>query len=221
MADEAALSVVIADDHPVVLSGIKSLIQNDRMFQVLAACSDGISALKEIRELQPDLAVLDISMPGLTGVEVLRVLDKEKCKTRVIFLTALASDDQILEAVARGARGLMLKEMAADDLLECLRTVSAGALWLPKTLIEQAQKREQKRINEVESIDSSLTAREREIVLLVAEGLSNKEVARKTGVTEGTVKIHLHNIYQKLGVANRTTMAALAIMYRNRLQTGP
>jgi two-component system, NarL family, nitrate/nitrite response regulator NarL len=221
MADEAALSVVIADDHPIVLNGIRSLIQTDRMFQVRAACSDGIAALDKIRELQPDLAVLDMSMPGLTGVEVLRILEKEKCKTRVVFLTALASDIQILEAVARGARGLMLKEMAADDLLECLRTVSTGALWLPKPLIDQAQKREQKRMQEVDSIDSSLTAREREIVLLVAEGLSNKEVARRTGVTEGTVKIHLHNIYQKLGVANRTTMAALAMMYRDRLQPGP
>jgi RNA polymerase sigma factor (sigma-70 family) len=217
MTDEPALSVVIADDHPIVLSGLQTLINKDRMFQVVAACSDGISALNKIRETHPSLAVLDMSMPGLTGIEVLRALEKDNCKTRVVFLTALPSDDQILEVLSRGARGLMLKETAADDLLECLRSVSAGGRWLPKQVVDGALEREQKRNAEVNSIENTLTSRERELVLLVAEGLSNKEVARKVGVTEGTVKIHLHNIYKKLGVANRTTMAALATSYRDRL----
>ena len=217
MRDESALSVVLADDHPIVLSGLKSLIRNDRMFNVLAACPDGPSALNAIREARPELAVLDISMPGLTGVEVLRALSQERSRTRVIFLTALPTDDQILEAVALGARGLLLKEAAADELLACLRTVSTGARWLPAALLQQAQDREQKRKDELDAIENALTPRERELVLLVAEGLSNKEVARKLGVTEGTVKIHLHNSYQKLGVANRTTMATLALMYRDRL----
>jgi two-component system, NarL family, nitrate/nitrite response regulator NarL len=215
-ARERSLTVVIADDHPVVLKGLRGLIETDHQFEVVGACADGVTALRLLQAHSPDLAVLDISMPGLTGVEVLRHLRRTNSKTRVVFLTASASDQQIIEAVALDAYGLMLKEAAADDLLECLQSVSAGVRWLPAPLVNLARERERKRKAEADVLETALTTRERELVLLVADGLSNKEIARRIGVTEGTVKIHLHNIYQKLGVTNRTSMVSLALAYRSR-----
>ncbi|WP_207541312.1 response regulator [Sabulicella rubraurantiaca] len=211
------MKVVLADDHPIVLSGLKGLIQTDTAFEIVATCRDGNSALEAIRTLRPDLAVLDVSMPNLTGLDVLGALASERLEVKVVFLTASATDDQIVTAVARGARGILLKDAAADALLECLHTVAAGSRWLPPDLVTSAMEREAGRRVEVDRLKTSLTPRERELVILVAEGLSNKEIARRLSLAEGTVKIHLHNIFQKLGVANRTAMTALALTYRDYL----
>jgi two-component system nitrate/nitrite response regulator NarL len=212
-----ALHLVLADDHPVFLSGLQSLIRTDPSFNVVATCSDGRSALQAILEIQPDLAVLDISMPGLTGIEVLADVKSRGLKTRVIFLTASAGDHQIVQAVLHGAYGLMLKDTAADALLECMRAVSTGRRWLPEDLVKSALKREEGRQAAADRIENGLTSREREIVVLAADGQSNKEIARQIGITEGTVKLHLHKIYQKLGVSNRASLTALSIAYRDEL----
>src|SRR5829696_4307980 len=132
--------------------------------------------------------------------------------TRVLFLTASANDDHIASAVALGASGLLLKEAAADQLLEALGAVASGSRWLPPE-VDAAIQREVVRRSEFQRVAGALTPREREVVLLATEGLSNKEMARRIGVTEGTVKIHLHNVYQKLGVTNRTAMTALALAH--------
>ena len=210
--------IVLADDHPIVLSGLTSLIETDPDYDLVATCSNRVDALEAVRELQPDLAVLDISMPGLTGLEVLARLQAEKNDSRVIFLTASASDEDITAAVSQGAWGVLLKEVAADQLLECLSAVASGSRWLPAQLVDGALQREAARRSEAHRIAGALTPRERELVLLATEGLSNKEIARRIGVTEGTVKIHLHNVYQKLGVTNRTAMTALALTHREQLK---
>ena len=210
--------IVLADDHPIVLSGLTSLIETDPDYDLVATCSNGVDALEAVRELQPDLAVLDISMPGLTGLEVLARLQAEKNDSRVIFLTASASDEDITAAVSQGAWGVLLKEVAADQLLECLSAVASGSRWLPAQLVDGALQREAARRSEANRIAGALTPRERELVLLATEGLSNKEIARRIGVTEGTVKIHLHNVYQKLGVTNRTAMTALALTHREHFK---
>jgi len=212
-----ALRVILADDHPVFLNGLRSLLQTDPTFEVVATCSDGEAALQAILEIKPDLAVLDVSMPGCTGVEVLARLGNRGLSTRVILLTASAGDHEIVEAVARGAYGLMLKDAAADTLLECMRSVSVGRRWLPRDVVEAAVRREGEKRARVSQLDDALTSREREIVTLVAEGQSNKEIARRLGLTDGTVKIHLHNIYRKLEVSNRTSLTALALSFRNQL----
>jgi len=212
-ANRKYLQVVIADDHPVVLNGLKGLIETDPMFDVIAVCSSGYMALEIISHQQPELAVLDISMPGLSGIDVLAHLGARKLKTRVIFLTASASDREIVEAVNGGAYGLMLKDAAADALLECLRAVAAGRRWLPVDLIKPARQREDERRDISEQVQNGLTSREREIIALVVGGQANKDIARAIGVTEGTVKIHLHNIYKKLGVNNRTALTALALSH--------
>lgn len=211
------LHVVIADDHPVVLNGLKGLIETDPSFRVVAVCPDGRQAIQAIKELQPELAILDVSMPGLSGIEVLEHIQAHKLTTRVIFLTASAEDHEIAEAVTRGAYGLMLKDVAADTLLACMRAVVDGRRWLPSELVQSAIKREEERRDVSNRIADVLTSREREIVEFVAEGQSNKEIALRTGLTEGTVKIHLHNIYRKLNVGNRTALTALALSYKDRL----
>ncbi len=212
-----ALRVVLADDHPVFLGGLQALIRTDPMFEVVATRPNGTSALQAILELQPDLAILDVSMPGCTGVEVLKDIGSRNLRTRVILLTASAGDHQIVEAVERGVYGLMLKDAAADTLLECMRSVSAGRRWLPSDLVGAALEREEEKRAKTGQVEAALTAREREIVSLVAEGRSNKEIARHLGVTDGTVKIHLHNIYRKLDVGNRTALTALSLSYRDQL----
>lgn len=203
--------VVLADDHPVVLAGIEGLLAASAIFEVAATCSNGRDALERIRDLTPDLAVLDLSMPFLTGLEVLEALRSDNISTRIVVLTASPADEEIARAVAAGAAGFMLKQAAADELVACLERVADGGIWLPPALIEPALKRNTQRELESAALDVSLTSRERELAILVAEGLSNKEIARKVGITEGTVKIHLHNVFQKLRVNNRAALALAAM----------
>ena len=203
------LSVTIADDHPIVLLGLDGLLRASERFEVVSVSFNGLDALDALRNIEPDLAVLDICMPGLTGLQVLQHVEHEGLRTRIVFLTASATDDQILTAVTHGVWAIMLKEAAAE-LVNCLEDVAMGERWLPPELVSPALSREVDRLNETERLDNVLTAREREISILVADGLSNKEIARRTNIAEGTVKIHLHNAYQKLGLSNRTSLAGLA-----------
>jgi two-component system nitrate/nitrite response regulator NarL len=210
------LSVLVADDHPVVLQGIVGVLRSQADINVVSICRDGVAALKAIREVAPDIALLDISMPGLNGIEILTAADG--CATKIVLLTALATDEQILTAVARGAKGLLLKDGAINDLVHCLHEVAAGRPWLPQDLLDAALERETGRRVISDRLEKSLTTREQQVMLAVSEGLSNKEVGRQLDLSEGTVKIHLHNIYQKVSVANRTALAALAIAHRNHLR---
>ena len=209
-------SIVVADDHPIVLHGVADLLKSERDLRIVAVCRDGLSAISAIRERRPDLAVLDIAMPGKSGLEVLTAIAAEGAATKVIFLTATATDSQILGAIARGVSGIILKDTAPHDLIACVREVAAGKTWLPPEIVSTALERETGRRLQRGLIES-LTDREREVMRLVAEGLSNKEVARRLKISEGTTKIHLHKIYEKLGIANRTALAAVAIAHRGPL----
>ena len=211
------ITVVIADDHPVVLRGVESLISAEADMTVLAAAKNGLIALEAIREVRPDVAVVDLSMPGLSGLEVLASARTEGLSTRFIVLTALALDNQIATAVASGAKGIMLKDAAPDELVRSIRAVAGGGEWFPTEFVPDALARntvEEK--TGVPAAITSLTPREREVIRLVAESLSNKEAAARLNISEGTIKIHLHNIYNKLGVANRTALATFAIAHRDR-----
>jgi two-component system, NarL family, nitrate/nitrite response regulator NarL len=178
-------------------------------------CSEGLGAARAIREFRPDVAVLDVSMPGMSGIDILSTIAVHRYETKVILLTAGVSDKQLLTAIAQRACGLILKEAAADNIVKCVRDVAAGQKWIPTNIVEAALEREESRHDLVEK----LTLRERQITLLIAEGLSNKEIGRQLNLTEGTVKIHLHNIYSKLEVANRTALTALAIAYQRELRS--
>src|SRR5215203_2043984 len=206
---ECAMRVVLADDHPIVLGGLRALLQAEPEFEIVAAAPDGATALAMIRAHQPDMAVLDINMPQLTGLDVLETLEAESLSTRMVLLTGSASDEQIATAVERGAWGLLLKESAPGTLITCLRAVASGQRWLPEELVAPAVRRAAERRARDVRLERVLTAREYEIARLVAQGLSNKHIARALAISEGTVKIHLHNVYEKLGALNRTSLAVL------------
>jgi len=212
-----AARVLLADDHPIVLDGLRALLRPEPGVEVVATAPDGASALELIRAHEPHMAVLDINMPKLTGLDVLESLEQDGLATRVIFLTGTATDEQIAAAVERGAWGFLLKEHALDTLIQCLRTVAAGRRWLPEEVVAPAIRRATERREKDVQLARVLTAREYEIAGLVAQGLSNKHIAHALDISEGTVKIHLHNTYEKLGGANRTSLAVLAAENRQRV----
>ena len=206
-----SISLVVADDHPVVLHGILSILHAHPDLEVLATCADGIRTAEAIRRYRPDIAVLDIAMPGLNGLEVLASISSSELHSKIVFLTATATDRQILAAVEGGAMGLLLKESAADELVSCIRAIAAGERRLAPSLVEPARRREEARQANSDRLKRLLSTREREVMMLVAEGLPNKEIGRLLSLSGGTVKVHLYNMYQKLGTKNRTALTNLAL----------
>ena len=202
--------VAIADDHPIVLNGLINLISTDGAFAVVASASDGKTILAAIRREKPDLAVLDLNMPGLSGLDVLAAIRLEALATRVALLTATISDAQVFDAVTRGAAGLVLKEAAPETLMDCLHELAAGRDWLSGPQIQDALQREGLRRHRWQQLSSSLTARELQIVDLILKGASNKEIAYQLQLSDGTAKVHVHNIFQKLEVASRAELLELA-----------
>jgi DNA-binding NarL/FixJ family response regulator len=209
-------SILVCDDHPLIVQGLVALLAGDRGWNVVATSRDGREALNEIEARRPDIALLDIAMPVKDGIQVLKTVNQEKWPVRVVLLTASITDDQLLEAVAAGAAGIVLKESASETLLHCLRQVSQGRSWLPQELIRPALSRRASAAREVSPF-ARLTKREHEIAQGIAQGQSNREIALALGLSEGTVKIHLHSIYAKLDVNNRTALAILFARQQNGL----
>ena len=203
------ITLVIADDHPVVLNGLVNLLGAQADLNVVASCSNGTKCLEAIRSLRPVVALLDLSMPGLSGIEILDAVRKETLPTRIAFLTAYITDRDLVTAVAQGAFGILFKDSPPDALLQGVRNVGVGRKWLPTELIATAKYREGQQCSKP-SIDL-VTEREHEVMLFVAQGLSNKEIARRLGISEGTVKVHLYNIYQKVQVNKRSALVTLMI----------
>jgi len=207
------IDVVVADDHPIVLDGLEQLFRLEPDLRVVARCRDGRQALDDTRRLRPDVLVLDVAMPLLNGLDVLRVLRDENLPTRTVLLTAALEDEQLLEAIQLGAQGVVLKEMAPHLLIEAVREVHAGRQWFEKGLGGRALRRLLQREPTQPDTGALLTKREVEIVRMVARGLRNKAIADQLFISEGTVKVHVHNIYEKLGVDGR---AALIVFARSR-----
>ena len=201
-------SILVCDDHPLILKGLVALLTADSGWNIVATPRDGVAAWREISRYRPDIALLDIAMPGRDGIEVLKAINSEQLSVRVVLLTASISDTQLLDAVAAGVAGVILKESASEALLHCLRVVSNGGRWLPRELIQPAINRRASAAREVSPM-TQLTRREHEIAQRIAEGISNRDIAAALGLSEGTVKIHLHSIYAKLDVNNRTALAIL------------
>ena len=209
-------SVVIADRHPVVLHGLTNVLRAQSGFKVVACCSNGTNCIEAIRSLVPDIALIDISMPGLTGLEILTIANSEGLSTRLVFFTASVEDRELVTLAAAGAYGIILKDVAVDILVQSLRQVADGQRLLPLPPSDRTAPRERGTIAITENVLTVLTDRERQIMSLVSEGLSNKEVGRRLNIADGTIKVHLHHIYQKLEISNRTVLAALAISQNDR-----
>jgi DNA-binding NarL/FixJ family response regulator len=204
-----SIGVVLADDHPIVLQGLQQLFDRQDDFHVLHTARDGNEALAAVRAYKPDVLVLDIRMPGMNGLDVLRAVTRDVPECRTVILTAALPHEQAMEALANGAIGLVLKEASPDLLLECVRSAARGVQWIDKEALSGVIDRVLKRKPAGDS-ETGLTAREMEVMQRVAEGLRNKEIAERLAISEGTVKIHLHNIYQKLGVDGRLELVLYA-----------
>ncbi len=201
------LSLLIADTHPVFLHGLESVFRHYPEVKIVAQCQNGVAAMEAIRDLVPDVAMLDISMPGLSGFDILSKVNAEAIPTRILFLTAGATAAVIKNAISAGAKGVLLKNTAPEDIARSVRKIAAGKYRLPKDLAKSIRNRKSKINATLRPALSQLTPRELDVARLVVKGLSNKEIGRRMELSEGTVKIHLHNIYKKLGVANRTVLA--------------
>jgi two-component system, NarL family, nitrate/nitrite response regulator NarL len=202
------VSVVVADDHPAVLYGITEILRAQPDISVVATCGAGESATAAIKQFTPNVAVLDIIMPDLSGLDVLLNIKKDGIKTRVVLLTAAATDERILAAMTSGAKGLLFKDAAPDNLVDCIRDVAKGKLCFPNDLMDSALERKIGQQADSECSIEALTPREAQVALLVSEGLSNKLMAWQLNMAEGTVKVYLHRIYEKLGIPNRTALCA-------------
>ncbi len=205
-----AIRVVLVDDHPIVLQGLQHLFERYDDFSVVACCADADSAVAAVRSHKPDVLVLDLRMPGPNGLDVLRTLFNEQIPCRSVLLTAAISDEQVLEAVKLGAAGLVLKESAPEALLECVRKVHAGEQWIDRDAVTRALSTVLDREAAEKEASHTLTPREIEIVRMVAQGLRNRVIAERLSISEGTVKVHLHNIYEKFGVDGRLELLLAA-----------
>jgi DNA-binding NarL/FixJ family response regulator len=204
------ITLVLADDHPIFLNGLEDIFRSEPDFKVVARCAEGQAALRAVRQLKPDILILDLRMPKMDGLGVLREMQKEKLSTRVVVLTAAPDENELLEAIRLGVHGVVLKEMAPRLLIQCIRKVAAGEQWLEKRSVSLALERLLKREAAARQIAKILTPREIEIVRMVAEGLRNKVIAERLYLSEGTIKVHLHNIYEKVRVNSRLELARYA-----------
>ena len=205
--------MIITDDHPLVLNGLYHLLREYPEFEVVDRCSSGTEALVAVRHHRPDILVLDLMMPAMDGLAVSRELHRTGEMPYVVLLTAQLHEDQLIEALHLGIRGFILKEMATKLLVECLRRVHAGGQWLEKDSANRAMAKLVRREAKGKEIATLLTPREIEVVRMVAKGLINKEIAAQLCIADGTVKIHLHNIYEKLKINRRAELVRFADDY--------
>ena len=204
------IRIIIADDHPVVRRGLSQYFADEEELEVVAECADGESALAETVRLLPDVLIVDLRMPLLGGMDVLRRMKESLPAVPVVLLAGNISDDEVMEAMRLGAKGVVLKEMAPALLVQCIRKVAAGGVWLEKEAVGRALEKMLQNESAREKVREVLTPREIDIVRMVARGLGNREVGEKLFISEGTVKTHLHTIYEKLRLKGRVQLANYA-----------
>jgi len=210
------IRVVLADDHPIVRDGLRKLLALEDDIEIVGEASDGREVLQVVQQTEPDVVILDLRMPNLDGLSALQALQQSYKKAKVIVLTASEDKNEFVQAMKLGCSGIVLKQTAPELIVKSIRKVHAGEIWLdshttaavmrqfaaPGDVIGGNGKTRER---------SPLSQREREIVGLVAQGYKNKEMAEKMFISEQTVKNHLHNIFDKLGVSDRLELALYAI----------
>jgi DNA-binding NarL/FixJ family response regulator len=199
------IRVVLADDHPLTRSGIAEFLRREKTLELLGEAEDGLRAWQLIQDLQPDVALLDIRMPGLDGVAVAQKVKEAGLPTATVMLTSYDAQQYVMASLRAGARGFVLKTVAPKELTAAIATVARGGLYLDPEVASV--------MGEREFDPEQLSAREREVLVLAAKGLSSKEVAGKLFISERTVQTHLASIYDKLGSKNKTEALLLALKY--------
>ena len=208
MADRP-IRVFLADDHPVVRQGLRTFLESRDGFETVGEAGEGGAAATAVARLHPDIVLMDLVMPGLSGVEAIARIREESPETRVVVLTSFASDDQVIPAVQAGAAAYLLKDVEPTGLEAAIRLVNSGEALLDPQITARVM--EEVAHPAVTGDLASLTPREREVLGLLARGLSNRELADSLVVSEKTVKTHVSNILMKLGVHDRTQAALLAV----------
>jgi DNA-binding NarL/FixJ family response regulator len=201
MAD--TIRILVADDHPVVRDGLVAMLGTQADFEVVGQAATGLEAVRGVAALQPDVVLLDLEMPEMDGVEVIKQLSRDTPDVRVIVFTAFDADDRIVGAVQAGAQGYLLKGAPREEVFQAVRVVHGGGSLLEPVVAS-------KLLRQVSQDFQPLTPRELEVLGLVAQGLQNKEIAAKLVITERTVKFYVSSILAKLGAGNRTEAVAIA-----------
>jgi DNA-binding NarL/FixJ family response regulator len=200
--EKRAIRILIVDDHPVVQAGLSSMLATHEEVEVIGSASSGDEALMMVRQDMPDILLLDLRMPGMNGIDTLHALKEMKASVRVIILTSFETDENIYRAVQAGAQGYLLKNTSQCQMLEAIATVHAGKRYIPNQIAARLAER---------MLRSNLTARESEILEMLAKGLTNKQIGSALTISENTVRNHVNSIMEKLEVSDRTEAVAVAI----------
>ncbi len=195
------ISVLLVDDHMAIRMGLMTALSDAPDMEVVADVECGQDAIRAFRKHRPDIVILDLRMHGLSGVETLRALREESKNARILVFSSFAKGEEIFQAMRAGASGFVLKDMPLDRLLTAIRTVHDGEQYIPPEIAVRVGER----------LPAQLSPRELDVLQMLSRGLSNKEIGSELGVAEGTVKIHITNIFTKLGVSDRTKALLVAI----------
>jgi DNA-binding NarL/FixJ family response regulator len=200
------IKVMLVDDQNLVRKGVRSLLELSEEIAVVAEAADGVEAMRLIPDVEPDVVLLDMRMPEMSGLDVLQTLSQAGTLPPTIILTTFDDDELVLAGIKAGARGYLLKDVALEDLVQAIRTVAEGGTIVKPAVTQRLLKGLENLKTEFSSLDrpDPLTERETEILRLMAGGYSNKEIANSLGVAEGTIKNHVSNILSKMGVRDRT-----------------
>jgi DNA-binding NarL/FixJ family response regulator len=202
MAGTPEITILTVDDHPLIRDGLAAVIGREPDMRIVAEAGDGEEALEQYRAHRPSVVLMDLRMPVMDGVETIQAIRGEFPGARIVALTTYEGDEDIYQALAAGASGYLLKDMLRTELIEVIRTVHQGYRGIPPAIAAKLA---------VHTPRIGLTPRELEVLRLMAEGKSNPEIATALGRAEGTMKIHVQNILQKLGAADRTQAVTLAL----------
>jgi len=214
MPRSGVTTVVLADDHPVVRQGLRSLLEAEGDFEVVGVAENGLDAVRQVERLKPHVLVVDLMMPGMNGLEVARQLTESASHTRVIVLTMYANDAYLQEALRGGAAGYVLKDSSDSELIDAVRTVAAGRRYLSAALAERAIDEYAERAKQSGAAQhEALSAREREILQLVAEGHPSSEIGARLHMSPRTVETHRASLMRKLGLRTRTDLLRYAFRH--------
>ena len=207
------INVMLVDDQNLVRKGVRSLLELSDEIEVVAEAADGAEAIRMMPVVNPDVVLLDMRMPGMSGIDVLRELSEKDALPATIILTTFDDDELVLAGIKYGARGYLLKDVALAELVNAVKTVAEGGSIVKPAITQRLLKGLENKSNEFSSLEkpAPLTERETEILRLMAGGYSNKEIANSLGVAEGTVKNHVSNILSKMGVRDRTRAVLKAL----------
>ncbi len=212
---ETKISVLIADDHPMLRQGLKQILELERDIVVVAQATDGSEAVRYAEEYKPDVILMDINMPGINGLQAIDEIKQKKLPSKIIVLTIHEDREYLFKTLQMGAEGYVLKDAEPTVLIEAIRNVKAGQSYIqPNMTTELVKEFNRVTLHDKEKReDNNLTSRELEVLELIAEGMINKEIAKKLYISEKTVKNHVSNIFKKLNVSDRTQAAIYAFKH--------